>query len=354
MRERWSCLITQPVHPIGWELLAAAGIAVRQASATTMHGIAGEIADADAVITRDAGMPAWVLDHAPRLRVVGNHGAGTNKVDVAHATHCGIAVTNTPGANGRSVAEHAMALLLAVARKVPQAHHASRSGDWQFRFSHTMHELYGKVLGIAGFGAIGSAFANIARHGFGMRVCVWSPSLDATRRAQLATDGMEWVETLPELLERADVVSLHRPARADTVHMINAATLALMKPSAILLNTSRGTLIDEAALAEALRMGRLFGAGLDVFEQEPPPADSPLLALSPETNLVCAPHIGGATQEALVATITVAVEQVVAVLRDERPRHLVNPEVWAHRRATRSAAGSPRQDVGSADTCWGK
>ncbi|WP_347558343.1 hydroxyacid dehydrogenase [Robbsia sp. KACC 23696] len=334
MHKKWSCLITQPVKAEGWALLEAAGITVRQARATTMEGWAQEIADADAVITRDGGLTATVMDAAPRLQVIGNHGAGTNKIDVAHASRCGIAVTNTPGSNMRSVAEHAMALLLAVARRVPEAHHAVRSDNWRYRFSTTMHELHGKVLGIAGYGAIGSAFATMARLGFGMQVCVWSPSLDDVRRAQLAADGIECVPDLPTLLQRADVVSLHRPARPDTVHMIDAAALALMKPSAILLNTSRGPLIDEMALADALRGGRLFGAGLDVFEQEPPAPDSPLLSLPQETNLVCAPHVGGSTQEALVSTVTMAAEQVIAVLRGERPPHLVNPEVWGHRRGT--------------------
>ena len=332
MHKKWSCLITQPVKPEGWALLEAAGIAPRQANASTMEGLAQEIGDADAVITRDAGLTALVMDAAPRLQVIGNHGAGTNKVDVAHATRCGIVVTNTPGSNRRSVAEHAMALLLAVARRVPEAHSAVRTHHWQYRFSTTMHELRGKVLGIAGYGAIGSDFATIARLGFGMHVCVWSPSLDAGRRAALTADGIECVADLPTLLQRADVISLHRPARPDTVHMIDAAALALMKPSAILLNTSRGPLIDEHALAEALRSGRLFGAGLDVFEQEPPSTDSPLMTLPAQTNLVCAPHVGGSTQEALVSTVTMAVEQVIAVLRGDRPPHVVNPDVWAHRR----------------------
>lgn len=334
MDKKWSCLITQPVKPEGWALLEAAGITPRQATASTMEGLAREIGDVDAVITRDAGLTAVVMDAAPRLRVIGNHGAGTNKVDVAHATRCGIAVTNTPGSNRRSVAEHAMALLLAVARRVPEAHQAVRNNHWQYRFSTTMHELHGKVLGIVGYGAIGSDFATMARLGFGMRVCVWSPSLDATRRAALTEEGIDCVADLPTLLQRADVISLHRPARPDTLHMIDAAALALMKPSAILLNTSRGPLIDESALADALRTGRLFGAGLDVFEQEPPATDSPLMTLPPETNLVCAPHVGGSTQEALVATVTMAVEQVIAVLRGERPPHLVNPEMWTNRRTS--------------------
>lgn len=320
------CLIVQPIHPAGKEALEAAGITVRRASAQDMETVAAEIATADALITRDAGLNAQAMDEAKRLKIIANHGIGTNKIDVAHAAGLGIPIAFTPTANARSVAEHAMMLILASAKRTVEADQAARNGNFRFKFEGGMSELTGKTLGIAGFGTIGRLLGKMAMNGFAMKVVVWSPSADAKA---IRAEGFEPVETLDALLEASDVISLHRPARADTRHMINAETLRKMRSHAILVNTARGALIDEAALAEALQTGVIRAAGLDVFDPEPLAEDSPLLSLP---NIVLAPHVAGSTEDALRATALACAEHIIAALAGERPASLVDSAVWERRR----------------------
>lgn len=319
------CLITQPIHPVGAERMRAAGIEVRTSTAADEAARIAEVADVDAVIVRE-GLSAAAIDAAPRLSVISNHGTGTDKIAVAYAHQCGIPVVTTPAANVRAVAEHTMMLMLAVARGTVRADAATRRSDWQHRYSVPMHSLYGKTLGIIGFGRTGQIVAGMAHAGFGMRVVVWSPRVDD---AEVAARGATRVATLQALLEMSDIVSLHRPLRPDTRHTIDAAALAAMKPGAILVNTSRGGLIDELALIDALRAGKLFGAGLDVFEREPLPTSSPLTALP---NVVLSPHQAGSTQEALEATAIQCADQVIDVLAGRQPQHMLDPSVWARRR----------------------
>ncbi|KAF1020674.1 MAG: Hydroxypyruvate reductase [Paracidovorax wautersii] len=320
------CVIAQPIHPVGAELLRQAGVEVRQAASPALDSLASALADADAVIVRDR-LPASLMDRAPRLAVIANHGTGTDKIDVAHAHRLGIPVAYTPEANVRAVAEHALTLMLAAAHQAVAADTATRAGRWRFKYEQPMFSLYGKTLGIAGFGRTGRLVGEMAARGLGMQVLVWSPSADP---AQIRGAGARPVGTLAELLAAADVLSLHRPYRCDTHHMLDAAALRCMKPGAIVVNTSRGGLIDEAALVQALRSGALFGAGLDVFEHEPLPAGSALAGLP---NVVLTPHVAGSSQEALHATATQCARQVMAALRGQRPDHLVDPSRWDARRA---------------------
>ena len=317
------CLINHPIHPIGAEMLQAAGFTVRQPK--NPAALREEIVEADAAIVRD-GLTAELMDLAPRLAVIDNHGSGSDRIDVAHAARLGIPVTCTPGSNSQAVAEHALMLMLAVARQSSAADRATRSGDWAFKFSQPLLSLSGATLGIVGFGHSGKLLAGMAAGGLGMRVMVWSPRAD---KAELATAGVTAAPSLEALLEAADVVSLHRPLRPDTRHMLDAAALRRMKPTAIVVNTSRGGLIDQSALAEALREGRIFGAGLDVFETEPFPVDAEIAALS---NIVLTPHVAGSTRQALQATAARCVRQVIAALAGQAPPDMVRPEVWANRR----------------------
>lgn len=320
------CFIVQPIHPAGLETLRAGGVTPRFASAPDMATVAREMPGAAAVITRNAGLDAAAMDAAASLRVVVNHGVGMNRIAVAHATALGVPVCNTPTANARSVAEHAIALILALARKVIEADAAVRRCDWSLRYDARMMELHGKTLGLAGFGTIGRMTGAIARHGFGMRLLVFSPG---TPDAQLAEAGAARATTLDALLEAADVVSLHRPLRPDTHHMIGAAALRRMRAHALLVNTARGELVDSAALAQALREGWIAGAAADVFRVEPPDASEPLLAAP---NSVLAPHIAGVTEEAMRETALQCAAQVLDVLAGRRPPHLVNAAVWDRRR----------------------
>lgn len=311
------CLVVQPIHPAGLAALEQAGIEPVMASSPDTAAVARDIPGAAAVITRDAGLKAAAMDAAPGLRVVASHGTGTNTIDVAHARTKGIIVVNTPGANARSVAEHAVGLMLAVMRRGVEADRAVRDGHWAFRYAGNMGELHGKALGLVGFGAIARLVAGIAAGGFGMRVSAWSPSVAPDA---FAAAGVARADSLHALLGSSDVVSLHRPIRPDTAGLMDAAAFAAMRPGAVLVNTARGELIDAAALREVLVSGRLRGAGLDVFAPEPPPPDDPLLRLD---NVVLAPHTGGATEDALRETALRCAVQVVDVLEGRAPAHPV-------------------------------
>jgi D-3-phosphoglycerate dehydrogenase len=327
------CLIVQPIHPAGAEVLTRAGIRPVAASSADPASILREIVGASAVITREAGLAAEAIEAAPLLRVIASHGIGTDPIAVETATRRGVAVTNAPHANVRSVAEQALALTLALAKSVVGADAAVRAGDRSFKYDARLVELSGAVFGVVGFGNTGRATAALARS-VGMRVVGLSRSQPD---AAFAAAGVERVADLGALLAVSDVVSLHLRVTAATRTVIGERELALMKPHAFLINTSRGAFIDETALAAALRDGMIGGAGLDVFQREPLPPDSPLLALS---NVTFSPHIAGSTRQALERTAVMAAEQVVAVLAGRKPAHLVNEEVWPRLAAAAAIEGS--------------
>ena len=264
--------------------------------------LADALADVDAVIVRSAAkVPREVLRHADRLKIIGRAGVGVDTIDVDAATERGIAVLNAPSGNTISAAELAMALLMSVVRKVAAADRSMKAGKWdRAKFSGT--ELYLKTLGLIGAGRIGGEVAKRAR-GFGMRVLVYDPFLTDERARALGGEP----STLDELLRRSDAVTLHVPLTDGTRHMIGEAQLALMKPTAVLVNAARGGIVDEAALVRALSEKRLAGAALDVFEAEPLPADHPLRTLD---SVVLTPHLGASTEE---AQQNVAVEIAEAV-----------------------------------------
>ena len=248
------------------------------------------LAGAHALIVRsETRVTADLLTRGPNLRVIARAGTGVDNIDVHAATRRGIAVMNAPGANTVSAAEHAMGLLLAQARHIPWAAEAMRRGEWdRKRFEGT--ELRGKTIGIVGLGRIGGHVAQLAR-AFGMHVVGHDPYLSPERAAELQ------IKLLPldQLLGQADVVTLHVAHTEQTHHLINAERLKLMKPTAVLVNTARGELVDEAALAEAVREKRIGGAAIDVFAVEPLPADAPLRKLE---RVILTPHLAASTAEA--------------------------------------------------------
>lgn len=320
-----TCLIVQPIHPAGLLRLREGGLEPRQATEDDMATVAAEIGQAVAVITRSAGLDAAAMDAAPALRVIGNHGADTNAIDAAHAAALGIPVVTTPEANAVSVAEHAVALMLGVARRLTAADRAVRSGDGAFKYRSHFVELSGKTIGIVGFGRIGRRTAAMARHGLGMRVLVHARSPD--REALQAVDAE--AVGLAALLQEADVVSLHLPLTPQTRGFIGAAELALLRPGAILVNTGRGAVLDEQALVAALKTGRLSGAGLDVTAQEHLPEEHPLRH---RDDVILTPHIAGSTDEALERTALEVADQILDTLAGRRPPHLLDPQVWERRR----------------------
>ena len=285
-----------------------------------------EVADqVQGIVVRRALITAEDIARCPRLQVIARAGAGYDNIDVAAASERGIVVCNAPGTNTVAVAEHVFALLLAVRRNVVTGDRFTRTGRFEERDSLTGADLAGSRLGIVGFGRIGAHVARIAGAGFGMQVLAHDPFLgaDAIRAA-----GAEPVDTLAELLGRVDAVSVHTPLTPETRGLIGADELELLPAGAVLLHTSRGGVVDEQALVEALRNGTLAGAGVDVYDPEPPPADHPFFELD---NVVLAPHLAGQTTDSMRRMAAGGVAAVTAVLRGERPESPVNPQVWDRR-----------------------
>jgi len=280
------------------------------------------LATADALLVRLFRVTEGVLAKAPRLKVIGRHGVGVDTVDVTAATRRRIPVVYTPAANSDSVAEHCVLLMLAVARRLLEKERAARAFHWER--TGLGFELREKTLGLIGVGQVGRRVARICRAGLGMTVIGFDPLL-APR--DFPADAIR-VAALAELLGRADVISLHAPLSGETRHLLNAERLSKMKPGAIVINTSRGGLVDERALAAALRDGRLAGAGLDVMEDEPPHPDNPLLALA-ESRLVLTPHAASLTSDALAKMAEMVCDGMLAVLDGRQPANVVNPEVWS-------------------------
>lgn len=274
------------------------------------------------------------MERAPGLIAIARTGIGYDAIDVAAATRHGIAVCNTPDGPTISTAEHAVTLMLLVAKNVRAAESALGTGNSSGYYSrHHGIELDGKLLGLVGFGRIARHVARIAG-GLGLRVVTFDPYVAASA---LPT-GIERADTHDALLERADIVSVHVPLTDDSRGMFGAASFAAMKPGAIFINTARGGLVDHDALLGALEDGRLFGAGLDVTSPEPLPSGHPLLG---RDDIVITPHVASATADGKARIFRVAFQQVMAVVEGRRPEHLVNPEVWAR------IASAPYAGVGT-------
>jgi glyoxylate reductase len=265
-------------------------------------------------------LDASVLEANPQLEVVSNVAVGFDNIDVPVARQLGITVTNTPDVLTETTADLTLALMLAVARRLPEADGFVRSGSWtSWKLSPSLMgvDLYGQTLGLFGMGRIGRAVARRGVHGFGMRLLYASRSpLPAAEERELRATRVE----LDDLLSAADVVSLHAALTPETRHVLGAAQFAAMKPSAILVNTARGPLVDEAALAEALENGQIWGAALDVFENEP---DVPPRLLALRERLVLAPHVGSATLDTRRRMADIAARDARAVLEGRAPAHPV-------------------------------
>ncbi|NMK45320.1 hydroxyacid dehydrogenase [Achromobacter sp. Bel] len=304
---------------IGLSVLPARGDDARTlAGLKTAH--AYHVSAARDELPRQWFVNAELISQCPDLVCVSSGGAGYDTVDVPACTAAGIAVVNQAGGNAASVAEHTYALLLAVQRRVVESHQRLRHDTGFSREDLMGHEIHGTVIGLVGIGQIGTRVARIAQ-GFGMRVIAHDPLLDADT---IRSRGAEPVG-LAELLAQSDVVSLHCPLDASTRGLIDGHAFAAMKPGAVFISTARGGIHDEAALYDALQGGHLRGAGLDVWQQEPPSRDAPLLGLP---NVVATFHTAGVTHEARRNVAQSSATQLIAMLRGERPPQLLNPEVW--------------------------
>jgi len=296
--------------------LAPQAVALIEAAGATLHYMApfpsaaavAELAAAvqpSAILSRQGPVTAAAMAAAPGLRIIARHGVGVDDVDLAEAQRRGIVVTRAPGSNTQAVAEHTLALLLALAKTLPLLSAQVAGGGWR-EAETKVRDIAGLRLGLVGCGAIGQAVVRLALP-FGMSVAAYDPAgRDVPDIARLPS--------LHELLRRSDVLSLHLPLLPATRHLIGAAELAALPPGAMVLNTARGGLVDEAALYAAIESGHLSGAGLDVMEGEPPPADYPLRR---HPRVICTPHVAGVTDGSLVNMGVMAAECIVAVLRGE-------------------------------------
>jgi phosphoglycerate dehydrogenase-like enzyme len=319
-----------PVTPYEQVCYDLYGLNPERVEAHSVEEIIPHVADADAVFAVSVKLPAPVIQAMARCQVISRLGTGVDKIDVATATEQGILVTNVPHFCVEEQADHAMALLLALVRKLSPMQRHLEAGT--FRQAHalmnTQQRMAGRVLGLVGFGNSALAMARRAR-GFGMRVLATRRNLDAARAAA-AEAGVELVD-LEKLLAEADYISLHLPLSQETYHLFDAAVFVRMKPGALLINTSRGALVDEGALVEALRSGHLGGAGLDTFEgieifasvQLPP--RHPLIGME---NVVLTPHVAAGSVQAMQEVAQGGVENVVSILCGHWPEltHRVNPQ----------------------------
>jgi D-3-phosphoglycerate dehydrogenase / 2-oxoglutarate reductase len=310
-------LLLEPVHEDAVRLLSEVGEVVA-AESTDAAYLETAIADADAALTRGYGrLPRAVLAAGKKLRCVARCGVGTDNIDVEAATELGIPVFYAPGSTTLAVAEHALMLMLAVARRATKLNNEVKAGNWAYRNRYGLGtELGGKTLGVVGLGDIGRRVAELGQ-AFGMRVVYWSRGSRDDRFERLEFD---------EVMKAADVISVSVALTPDTRKLINRGALALVKPTAIIVNTARGDVIDEAALVEALREGRLAGAGLDVLSSESSQTDNPLFRLN---NVVVTPHVAAVTDVAFRQMCLTTAEQVARVLTGQPPdaRCVRNPAV---------------------------
>ncbi|MFA7585968.1 MAG: hydroxyacid dehydrogenase [Novosphingobium sp.] len=313
---RQTVLFYDPIHPHGMARIAAS------------HDVVGPDGwrddprhlSASVIVIRTTDLPAELIARMPALRLIVKHGAGVDNIPMAACTRAGIWVANTPGgSNATAVAEGAVTLMLSVLRRVRDMDAIVRENRWNARWQTRLGDLSDARVGLIGFGRIARFTARICGAGFGADVAACDPLVSAE---DMAAAGVAKVD-LPELLTR-DVISIHVPLTAETCNLIGSRELATMHSGAIIVNTSRGGIIDEDALADALRRGRIAGAGIDVFAQEPPAADHPLVGLP---NVVLSPHVAGVTEASMKGMALAVAEVIDTVLAGAVPATLLNREV---------------------------
>lgn len=320
-------LVTEPIHADGLaRLRAAPGLDVIEGWTLPPDSLAAAVASAHAIATRTMPMPASLLATSNRLEVMCKHGVGCDHIDVEHLTARGVPVLITASANKLSVAEHTMAMMLALAKDLVGYDAAVRAGDWKRRFSLRAVDLAGRTLLIVGFGRIGREVAARAR-ALSMRVLVNDIAMDRIVADRL---GCTVVDDVQAAFAEADVVTLHVPLNAQSAGMMTRAAFASMKPGAIFLNIARGGLIDEQALADALRSGHIAAAGVDVFDTEPMPPDHPLADVP---NVILTPHSAASTQEGARRMSVDTAENILAAFAGRiEPDNIFNPAYASVRR----------------------
>ncbi|WP_276834682.1 hydroxyacid dehydrogenase [Megasphaera stantonii] len=318
-------VISHRLHDDGMAVLEKAGVEVVITNSGDPKDMLPELKDADGVIIRIGSIDRETMEQCPNLKVIGRPGVGVDDVDVEAATELGIPVVIAPGANTRSVAEHAMAMMFACAKDMMRSDKEMRKGNFGIRSSYKAFELLGKTLGLIGYGHIGSVFADMAK-GIGMNVIVYDPFV---KKEAVEEKGYGYREDMRDVLKEADVVSLHTPLTPQTRNMIGEAELKLMKKDGILINCARGGIVDEEALNKALDENWIHSAGTDVVVHEPIDPADPIFS---HDNIVVSPHMAGQTREAASGVATLAVEGTVAVINGEKWDKVCNPKAYDHAR----------------------
>lgn len=318
-------VISHRLHDDGMAVLEKAGVEVVITNSGDPKDMLPELKDADGVIIRIGSIDRETMEQCPNLKVIGRPGVGVDDVDVEAATELGIPVVIAPGANTRSVAEHAMAMMFACAKDMMRSDKEMRKGNFGIRSSYKAFELLGKTLGLIGYGHIGSVFADMAK-GIGMNVIVYDPFV---KKEAVEEKGYGYREDMRDVLKEADVVSLHTPLTPQTRNMIGEAELKLMKKDSILINCARGGIVDEVALNKALDENWIHSAGTDVVVHEPIDPADPIFS---HDNIVVSPHMAGQTREAASGVATLAAEGTAAVINGEKWDKVCNPKAYDHAR----------------------
>jgi D-3-phosphoglycerate dehydrogenase len=321
-------LVNKPIHPSALALLRGQAEVITPFEAPPTE-VARLLTNADALLLcAGFSVAAREMDRAPGLRVIGRHGVGLDNVDLGAATERGIPVVYTPYGPTESTAEHTFLLMMAAARQLPLLDRAVRTGAFDIRDTPgvTGLELRGKRLGIIGFGRIGRRVAEMCRAALDMQVSVYDPFLPASAITEW---GATPVQDLVALAREVDVLTIHVPATDATYHLVDDHVLGAMRNTSIVVNASRGPVLDETALLRALQAGAIYGAGIDVYDPEPPTPDSPLFHLD---RIVLTPHIASKTEEGRFLMGKTVVQDILSVLGGQRPQYLANPEVWDVRR----------------------
>ena len=307
-------LLSKVINPAGMKVLEGKVEPVILAD-FNVETIKKMVADVEGIILRtNIKLTREIIDAAPNLKVISRTGAGVDNVDVAAATEKGILVCHAPGVNSISVAEHALALMMAMAKQLKAVDQAVHKDNWKIRYASKAEDLDGKTLGLVGIGHIGSLLAQKCHLAFNMKVIAYDPYVKKT-------EGVKLCSSLDQLFSQSDFISIHVPYTKETHHLVNARLLSLMKPDSYLINTSRGAVVDEKALIEALKNASIAGAGLDVFEKEPPSLDNPLLKFN---NVVTTPHSAGLNRDCERKLAIEAAQAVIDFLEGRQPKHIYN------------------------------
>jgi D-3-phosphoglycerate dehydrogenase len=309
-------LLSKEINPAAMALLdGKADVTIL--SSSTEEAAKNAVVDAEAVVLRtNVHFTRGLIAAAKKLKLISRTGVGVDNVDVAAATERGIMVCNTPGVNTSSVAEQTLGLMLALAKRIRVMDNAVREGNWKIRNASATVDVHGTTLGLVGVGAIGAAVGRLCARALEMNVIAFDPYVKENQ-------GITLRPRLEDIFREADFVSIHVPYTSSTHHLVDGRMLSLMKRDAYLINTARGAVVDEKALADALSGGHIAGAGLDVLEEEPPKTDNPLLRLG---NVVLTPHVSALTRECEARAALMAVNAVVDYLAGRQPLHIFNKD----------------------------